>query len=65
MAQFPRIYLLGNLVNKGRGEREARLLARQLPSGNEEGEVTHLELVRRLVERFGVGDTPQALPDLE
>jgi hypothetical protein len=41
-AQFPGMNLLGSSVNKDREEGEAPLLARQLPSGNGEGEVTPL-----------------------
>src|SRR5215217_1406311 len=39
---FPRRTLLGSSVNKDREEGEAPLLARQLPSGNGEREVTPL-----------------------
>src|SRR5215212_562107 len=40
--EFPRRTLLGSSVNKDREEGEAPLLARQLPSGNGEREVTTL-----------------------
>src|SRR5215218_1266422 len=40
--EFPRMSLLGSSVNKDREEGAVPLLARQLPSGHGEGEVTPL-----------------------